>query len=207
AGGEDGEARHCRAASDGGDAMNDRRFVPLLLAAAFLSTTAALAESQPDPLIPLATFFSGSSYDAPQLAPDGKWIAYLGPIDGVSNFFFAPAADPTAGKALTHKTGRGIQARDVSGVVMYRWSLDSRYLLYPQDRNGDENWNLYRIDIATGEERDLTRLEHATVELEELSSSDPRRALISVRAKMVALPQLWTLDLETGEQTLVAKND
>ena len=42
--------------------------------------------------------------------------------------------------------------------------------------------------------------EHATVELEELSSRDPRRALINVREKMVALPQLYTLDLETGRE-------
>ena len=89
---------------------------------------------------------------------------------------------------------------------MYRWSLDSRYVIYPQDKNGDENWNLYRIDVATGEERDLTGLDGATVELEELSSRDPRRALISVREKMVALPQLYTLDLETGEKSLVAAN-
>ena len=127
-------------------------------------------------------------------------------MDGVANFFLAPTSDPGAGKPLTHHTGRGIQARDVSGVVMYRWSLDSRYVIYPQDQNGDENWNLYRIDVATGEERDLTGLEHATVELEELSSRDPRRALISVREKMVALPQLYTLDLETGEKSLVAAN-
>jgi dipeptidyl aminopeptidase/acylaminoacyl peptidase len=166
----------------------------------------AAAAAQPDPLIPLSTFFSGSSYDAPQLSPDGKWIAYLGPVDGVANFFLAPSSDPGAGKPLTHHTGRGIQARDVSGVVMYRWSLDSRYLIYPQDRNGDENWNLYRIDVATGDERDLTGLEHATVELEELSTRDPRRALISVREKMVALPQLHTLDLESGEKSLVAAN-
>jgi dipeptidyl aminopeptidase/acylaminoacyl peptidase len=175
--------------------------------AAEKAATSARSASEPDPLIPLSTFFSGSSYDAPQLSPDGRWIAYLGPVEGTANFYLAPSSDPTAGKPLTHRTGRGIQARDVSGVVMYRWTLDSRYLIYPQDRNGDENWNLYRIDVASGEERDLTGLDRATVELEELSTRDPRRALISVREKMVALPQLWMLDLETGEKTLVLKND
>ena len=175
--------------------------------AAEKGTASPAASSEPDPLIPLDTFFSGSSYDAPQLSPDGQWIAYLGPVDGVANFFLAPSSDPTAGKPLTRKTGRGVQARDVSGVVMYVWSLDSRYLVYPQDRNGDENWNLYRIDVTTGEERDLTGLTGATVALEELSTKDPRRALISVREKMVALPQLYTLDLDTGEKALVAGND
>ncbi len=157
----------------------------------------------PDPLIPLRTLFSPGSYDAPQISPDGKLFAYFGPLDGASNLWVAPVDDPEAARPLTREVGRGLQSRDVSGNVMYRWSLDSRRVLYPQDTEGDENWNLYVVDVANGERRNLTQLESGRVELLGLSEEHPDQVLISISASLVAPPDLYHLDLESGERTLV----
>ena len=41
-------------------------------------------------------------------------------------------------KAITHDTQRGI--------MHFVWTRDSRYVLFEQDRAGDENFHLFRAD-------------------------------------------------------------
>ncbi len=161
---------------------------------------------EPPPLVALDTLLAPRSYDAPRLSPDGEQLAWLGELDGVQNLFVAPVDDLDAFRALTRRTGRGLQVRDVSGNVLYRWSLDGRFLLFPQDQSGDENWNLWRIDVSTGEAVDLTGLSGMRVELLSLSPSDPGRALVSISEGLTGLPQLFLVDLETGEREPVLDN-
>ena len=33
------------------------------------------------------------------------------------------------------------------GIRSYFWSKDSQYIIYAQDKKGDENWRLYSINI------------------------------------------------------------
>ena len=159
----------------------------------------------PDPLIPLRTLFSPGSLDAAQISPDGERYAYFGPLGGVANLWVAPVDDPDAGRPLTRETQRGLQSRDVSGNVMYRWSTDSRYILFPQDNQGDENWNLWSVEVATGEMRNLTRLEGARVELAGLSEDLPGQALVRIGESLLAAEDLYRVDIGTGERTLVQK--
>ena len=85
------------------------------------------------PILPLRLLLAPDEFVAPQISPDGLWMSYIAPSEGAANLFVAPVADPRRGKPVTHYTQRGVQATDVSGVVMYRWTLDSRYVIYPQD--------------------------------------------------------------------------
>ena len=169
-------------------------------------TPDAQRPAEPNALIPLEQLFAPVAFDAPQLSPDGTKIAYLAPKGGVANFFVAETGSPRQGRALTDRTDRGVQARDVSGNVMYRWSLDSRFILYPQDRNGDENWNLFAIDTETGQERDLTGLDGAQVELVAMSASEPSLVAIAIRPSMVEPPDIYRLDLNSGEREPLAVN-
>ncbi len=109
-----------------------------------------------DPLIPFESLLLKASYEAPQISPDGKHIAVLGQVDGVSNIMLADVADPTKLKALTHDKGRGLQAHTIWDEPTYRWAPSGKYLWYIRDDKGDENWVLYSLDIATGESRQLT---------------------------------------------------
>jgi hypothetical protein len=85
-------------------------------------------------------------------------VSFLRPVDGALNLFVAPADSPAAARPLTHRSGRGLQAYDVSGVPLARWTPDSHRILFPVDRDGDEKWNLHIVEIATGEEKTLTDL-------------------------------------------------
>ena len=80
-------------------------------------------------------------------------------------------------RPLTEKQVRGVQASDVSGNVMYRWSIDSKYILFPEDYNGDENWDIHRIDVRTGEEKNLTPMEGIKVQMVQKSADDPETIL------------------------------
>ena len=69
--------------------------------------------SQPDtaPLIPREVFFGNPDKITPCLSPDGTWISYLAPVDGVMNVWVGPADDPDLAKPVTNDTDRGISTR------------------------------------------------------------------------------------------------
>lgn len=179
----------------------------LLLLAGFAACRGAVETAEsPGPLIPLDSLFATPAYDAPQISPDGKWIAYFGPLDGVPNLFVAPADDIAAARPATRFSGRGLQPRDVSGQVMARWTWDSRRVLLPIDQDGDENWNLHAVDVSTGEIRNLTPLENVRVELLALSREQPNRALVSIADRAPPLADLYLLDIDTGTRELLEEN-
>jgi len=71
--------------------------LPLLLVASVAGE--ARCDDLP-PLIPRGTFTHADRRDRPSLSPDGKWIAYLAPVDGVANIWVRPA-DGGKDRALT----------------------------------------------------------------------------------------------------------
>ena len=75
-----------------------------------------------------------------QLSPDGSQLAWLAPLDGVLNVWVAPREDLAAARPVTHDTGRGIR--------FYGWAYTNDHILYIQDKNGDENWRLYVVDLG-----------------------------------------------------------
>jgi dipeptidyl aminopeptidase/acylaminoacyl peptidase len=109
-----------------------------------------------DPLVPFERYLLKPSYEAPKISPDGRHIAVLAQVDGVSNLMLADIATPTKLRALTRDTGRGLQARTIWGESTFRWAENGTHLFYVRDDKGDENWVLYSLDIATGESRRLT---------------------------------------------------
>ena len=162
--------------------------------------------SAPGPLIELQTLLAPPAIEAPLLSPDGRWISYVRPVSGAMNFFVAPVADPHNERQVSDRLGRGVQARDVSGNVMYRWTADSRRIVYPSDHEGDENWNLFVIDVETGYERQLTDLEGVRVQLLALSDADAGTVLVSINDRDPAFSDLYEIDLGSAERRLVEKN-
>lgn len=159
------------------------------------------------PLIPLKTLLAQPGFDAPKISPDGTKIAFIAPHEGIPNLFVAPIADFASRKPLTRYKGRGIKARDLSGIVMYKWSTDSQYLLYPRDYNGDENWDIYRVNVETLEDKNLTPSPGVKVSLVGMNRSNHEEVLISINDRIPPLPDLYTLNIRTGERQLVELNE
>ncbi len=141
------------------------------------------------------------------MSPDGKGPSYLGPVAGAMNLFVAPIDSLAAARALTKRVGRGLQPFDVSANVLYRWSKDSKRILFPEDNNGDEKWNLHAVVVATHEERNLTPMPGVTVEFLGFSDRDPNVGAIAVRDRSAFMPDLYRLDITTGERALIYRND
>jgi dipeptidyl aminopeptidase/acylaminoacyl peptidase len=152
------------------------------------------------PLIPLAQFFDNPERALARLSPDGRWISYLAPDEGRMNAWVRPRVGEDGGRPVTRDRDRGVRA--------YFWSRDSRRLLYPQDRGGDENIHLMaaEVDGAAAADRDLTPWEGVRVGLVDLPRATPDRILITANRRDRSLFDVLRLDLRTGEVEGVAEN-
>ncbi len=76
--------------------------VTIALATMLAGAAPALAAdpAQP-PLIERAKLFGNPSQAGGQISPDGKWLSWHAPRDGVLNIWVAPASDPSAARPLT----------------------------------------------------------------------------------------------------------
>lgn len=151
------------------------------------------------PLIPRDDLFGNPTRTAGQISPDGKWLSWRAPKDGVMNVWIAPVGDPDSARAITSSTDRPIP--------QYFWAPDSRSVLYVQDKGGDENYLLYGVDIATGAERTLTPFENTRVELIGTSNRIKDKVLVGVNNRDPRFHDVHMLDLNSGELTLVQQND
>ncbi len=82
------------------------------------------------PLIPRTVLFGNPDRDQVLLSPDGAYLSFVAPHDGVLNIWVAPPTDPTQARPVTRDRGRGIRS--------YRWAYTGRHILFVQDENGDE---------------------------------------------------------------------
>ena len=67
------------------------------------------------PLIPRAALFGNPVKAGAQLSPDGRWLSWMAPLNGVMNVWVAPTDKPEAAKAITASKDRPIPAHFWSG--------------------------------------------------------------------------------------------
>jgi dipeptidyl aminopeptidase/acylaminoacyl peptidase len=173
----------------------------ILLAAAAaalpLAAIPALAQGQV-PLIARDKFFGNPTKTAGRLSPDGKWLSWIAPRDGVLNIYVAPASNPAAAKPLTNERQRPIRS--------YFWSPDSKQILFINDKGGDENFLLYGVDAVTAEQRALTPFEKTRVQVINISNDVKDRILIGVNNRDPRWHDVHSLDLKSGKLSPVLEN-
>ena len=177
--------------------MKNRMLLAAAVAALPLVAIPALAQTGV-PLIPREKIFGNPSQTAGRLSPDGKHLSWIAPRDGVLNIYVAPASNPKAAKALTNERQRPIR--------QYFWSPDSRQILFINDKGGDENFLLYGVDIASGEQRSLTPFEKTRVQVVGVSNQVKDRILVGVNNRDPKWHDVHSLDLKTGKLTPVMMN-
>lgn len=150
-------------------------------------------------LIPRKLLFGNPDRASVMLSPDGKYLSYLSSVDGVLNVFVGAANAPTTAKPVTHDTGRGVR--------FYTWAYTSSHILYIQDKNGDENWHVYSVDVNTQQETDLTPIDGVQAQIQQISADHPDELLIALNDRVPQLHDLYRVNLRTGERTLVIQND
>jgi dipeptidyl aminopeptidase/acylaminoacyl peptidase len=147
-------------------------------------------------LIPRNVLFGNPVKTSPRIAPDGKRMAYLAPVNNVLNVWVGTVGGDF--QPATQDTERGIRS--------YTWTHDNQHILYIQDTGGNENWHLYATNLETKETRDLTPFENVQARVIDSSKHFPNELLIGLNRDNPQVHDVYHLDLPTGELTLVAKN-
>jgi len=150
-------------------------------------------------LIPRAVIFGNPERTGLQISPDGKQLSWLAPKDGVLNVWVAPAGKMDQAKAVTAETARPIR--------QYFWAYTNKQILYLQDTGGDENFHVFRVDVADGKATDLTPFKGARAAVIATSPRQPTTILVSINDRDPKVFDLYKVDLLTGKRTLVVQNN
>ncbi|WP_369410709.1 S9 family peptidase [Erythrobacter ani] len=151
------------------------------------------------PLIPRDALFGNPTKAQGRLSPDGQWLSWLAPKDGVLNIWVAPRDNPDDAKAMTSSTDRPIR--------QHFWAPDGKSVNYIQDKGGDENFLLYKVDVATGEETTLTPFENTRVQIIGTSETIKDSILVGLNNRNPQFHDVYMLNLNTGESELVLQNE
>ena len=150
-------------------------------------------------LIPRDHLFGNPTKAQGKLSPDGKWLSWLAPVDGVLNIWVSPRHDQSAAKPITKATERPIRSS--------MWSPDSTAVLYIQDKGGDENFLLYSVNVESGVETTLTPFENTRVDIVGGSESIRDAILVGLNNRDPQFHDVHRLNLTTGELELVYENN
>jgi len=168
-------------------------------APAFAAPAAAAAPAQDVPLIPRQVLFGSPDRATVRVSPDGRYISFLAPVDGILNVWVGPLDDPEAARPVTDDRNRGI--------LSYAWTYLADHLLYVQDTDGDENWKVYILDVATREARLLTPPAGVQARLAAISPNHPEEIVVQLNDRVPQLHDLYRLHLRTGQRELIYEND
>jgi dipeptidyl aminopeptidase/acylaminoacyl peptidase len=150
------------------------------------------------PVIPRSALFGNPEKAQARISPDGKYVSFVAPKDGVLNVWVGPRTDPSAAKPVTSDTKRGIR--------QHFWAFDNKHVLYLQDEGGDENWHIYATDVVAGTTRDLTPLPKVQAQLAGLSWKKPGLVAIGLNDRAEEWHDLYEVNIDTGKRVLIEKN-
>lgn len=159
----------------------------------------AATDAAPPALIPRTVLFGNPDKSQGRLSHDGQHLAFLAPVDGVMNVWVGPPEKINEAKPVTKDAKRGIRR--------YFWAYDNQHILFTQDKGGDENWRIYSVDIASGEEKDLTPFDNTAAQIEATSEKFPNEIIVGLNNRNPALHDLHRLNTRTGEMKLLLEND
>lgn len=150
------------------------------------------------PVIPRSALFGNPEKAQARLSPDGKFVSFIAPKDGVLNVWVGPRSDPSTAKPVTNDTKRGIR--------QHFWAYDNKHVLYQQDEGGDENWHIYATDVVTGITTDLTPYKKVQAQVVGLSWKKPGVVAIGLNDRAPEWHDLWEVNIATGKRTLIEQN-
>ena len=174
---------------------------------ALLSSLGTVMLAQQPEIIDREMFFGDPEIAGGQLSPDGKYMSFLKPYKGTRNIWVKQTNEPfEAAKPITCDTERPIGG--------YFWSRDGRYVLYAQDKGGNENFHVYVVDPAgkldadTGvpEARNVTNFDDVRAMITRVPRSRPNTIYVGLNDRDPQYHDLYEIDLTTGERTLIYEN-
>jgi dipeptidyl aminopeptidase/acylaminoacyl peptidase len=186
-------------AADPGTAMTRTLFLVLALAFTPMAAPQAATAAPETPLIARNALFGNPEKTQARISPDGRHLSWIAPRDGVLNVWVAPVGDIAAARPVTNDRQRGIR--------QHFWMPNATHVLYLQDQGGDENWRLHGVEIATGNDRDLTPLPGVQAQLIGVSPERPGTVLVGLNDRVPEWHDVYEIDVATAGRKLVLKNE
>jgi dipeptidyl aminopeptidase/acylaminoacyl peptidase len=187
--------------------MRYPKILLLLLPFVFALAQAPAQTNQLPPLIDRELLFGPPEIAGGQLSPDGKYMSFLKAFKGTMNIWVKNADAPFA-------TAHPLTADTLRPIRNYFWSRDGKYILYVQDKGGDENFNVYAVDPRekpqpgkdVPDNRSLTDYKGVRTFIYAVPKSDPDALYIGLNDRDKAWHDLYKLKISTGEKTLLRQN-
>lgn len=168
---------------------------------------ATAVQAQPPDLIDRELIFGNPEYAGAQISPDGKYISFIKPLEGTMNVWVKGINEPfAAARPMTNDQTRPVRN--------YFWSQDGKYILFVQDKGGNENFNVYAVNPAdkpvTGskvpEARNITEAKGIRAIIQAVPESDPDVIYVGINDRDKAWHDLYKVKISTGERTLISEN-
>jgi dipeptidyl aminopeptidase/acylaminoacyl peptidase len=150
------------------------------------------------PLIPRRTLFGNANALNPQLSPDGRWLAWIAPVDGVMNVLAAPRDDVTSARPLTREIDQPI--------FEHLFARTNAHVLFYKDKNGDENFNLWCVGLDGSDARNLTPDRDVLAYIIGFHYHDPNLIAVGINDRDARWHDLYIIDIRTGERRLLYEN-
>lgn len=166
-----------------------------------LTVSASHSRAELPPLIPRQALFGNPVKASPQVAPDGKRLAFLAPDKNDVLQVWVQTIGKDDAKQVTQDKKRGIRN--------FFWAYAPDTLLYLQDADGDENWHLYAVDLAKDKVRDLTNLpaKHPVrAQMVGIDRNFPNEILVGLNVDDPRTHDVYRIDLTTDKAVLDTKN-
>ena len=181
----------------------------VILSSLFLLICLASASvpAQLPPLLDRELIFGNPEYAGAQISPDGRFISFIKPYKGTMNVWVKGVDEAfAAARPMTADTARPVRN--------YFWSHDSKYILFVQDKGGDENFNVYVVNPAdkpaAGSDvpaaRNITEAKGIRAMIQAVPRSDPDAIYVGINERDKAWHDLYKVRISDGSRTLISEN-
>ena len=160
------------------------------------ATHPALERVDLPPLLQAHRFaYTGQVARSYQLSPDGRKLAWIGPHFMRSRLF---VRDNDSGEVRKFRIGS----------TGFQWTPDGRRVLYLADTSGAENHHVYMVDVegGSGDAVDLTPYPGVKAFVHQFVQGKADQVLVLHNRRDRRVLDLYRIDLDTGEEALVATN-
>ena len=167
-----------------------------LLIIAAMAAAAVACAPKTAPELPMETFFRNSEKTGYQISPDGSYFSYMAPYESRRNIFVQQVGSDEAVR-LTSET-----ERDLAG---YFWANDNR-ILYLKDTGGDENYQLYGVNIDGTDPKAYTAIPGVRTQIIDPLEEIDSLMIIGTNQRNPQIFDPYRLNLNTGEMTMLCEN-
>jgi dipeptidyl aminopeptidase/acylaminoacyl peptidase len=165
-------------------------------------------QAQLPSLIDREIFFGDPEISGGQLSPDGKFISFIKPYKGTRNIWVKGTSEP-------FENAKPITADTTRPIPDYFWSHDSKYVLYVQDKGGNENYHVFVVDpsekLKKGQDvpaaRALTSGNNVRAMIMEVPRKFPNLIYVGLNDRDPAWHDVYQINIATGEKKLIWQNN